>query len=59
MQKQYENYLRKQKKELKENKRMEYEKIKDFLTQRNEKVLMKLQEGRRMERRIIDMYKSS
>lgn len=49
--------MRSQKKELKENKKRELEKIQDFMRQENGKVLVSLEEGGRLERVILDMYK--
>ena len=57
MKKEYNKYLRNQKKELKENKKQELKRIKDFIDQENNKVLMNLEEGGPLERMIIDMYK--
>lgn len=48
MKKEYERYLRAQKKELKASKKKELSKINDFMSQENGKVLLSLEEGGRL-----------
>lgn len=57
MKRDYEGYLRKQKKELKQNKTKELKNIRSYIEQENHKLLMQFEEGGSLERTIMNMYK--
>ena len=57
MRKGYEGKLREQRREMKEQKKKELGIIEDFIKQENEKVLMSMEEGGRLEQIIMELYK--
>lgn len=57
MRKAFDEVTRKQQKELRVQKKQELASIENFIKQENNKVLMAMEDGERLERVILDMYK--